>query len=249
MKVMNDYFSNRATVRHYKDKEISDAMLTSIIERAMWAPTCGNMQLYSVIATRDKERKKELAAMHYNQPAATEANVILTICADFNRWTRWCSLRGAEPGYNNFHSFIMAMTDAVIFAQQIVTIAEMEGLGSCYLGTVNYNAAEISDLLELPEMVIPVAALSIGYPAETPSKSERLPVKAVLHTEVYRKDNDNDMLGLFKDKEEFPANVEFVQQNGKPSLAHIFTDIRYPRDVNEKVSETFHQLLKDNGFI
>ncbi len=145
---------------------------------------------------------------------------------------------------------MMAMTDAVIFAQQIVTIAEMEGLGTCYLGTVNYNAAEISELLSLPRLVVPVASLSLGYPdgSET-ALSERLPLDAIRHFEEYRDDSDSEIMNLFKAKDEFAPNRQFVAENGKDSLAQVFTDIRYPENVNKTVSETYMTLLREKGFI
>ena len=242
-----DYFSNRITVRNFNGRHIPDEKLTNIIERAMHAPSCGNMQLYSVIVTRDPSMKTKLAAQHFNQPASTGCDVILTICADFNRFSRWCKLSGAKPGYDNFHSFITALTDAVIFSQQIVTIAEMEGLGTCYLGTVNYNANDISNLLELPELVVPVASLAIGYPKGDEKQVERLPVRAVIHNEKYRKDSDQETLNLFKDKEEYPDNIKFVKENQKASLASVFTDIRYPKEMNEAVSKSFTKLLKIKG--
>lgn len=244
-----DYFSNRITVRNFNGRHIPDEKLTNIIERAMHAPSCGNMQLYSVIVTRDPSMKTKLAAQHFNQPASTGCDVILTICADFNRFSRWCELSGAKPGYDNFHSFITALTDAVIFSQQIVTIAEMEGLGTCYLGTVNYNANDISNLLELPELVVPVASLAIGYPKGDEKQVERLPVRAVIHNEKYRKDSDQETLNLFKDKEEYPDNIKFVKENQKASLASVFTDIRYPKEMNEAVSKSFTKLLKIKKFL
>ncbi len=244
-----DYFSNRITVRNFNGRHIPDEKLTNIIERAMHAPSCGNMQLYSVIVTRDPSMKTKLAAQHFNQPASTGCDVILTICADFNRFSRWCKLSGAKPGYDNFHSFITALTDAVIFSQQIVTIAEMEGLGTCYLGTVNYNANDISNLLELPELVVPVASLAIGYPKGDEKQVERLPVRAVIHNEKYRKDSDQETLNLFKDKEEYPDNIKFVKENQKASLASVFTDIRYPKEMNEAVSKSFTKLLKIKKFL
>ncbi|MDE5712887.1 MAG: nitroreductase family protein [Muribaculaceae bacterium] len=244
-----DYFVNRVSVRNFGVRHIEMEKLTDIIERAMRAPTCGNMQLYSVVVTRDDEMKTKLSAMHFNQPASTGCDVILTICADFNRFTRWCELSNAVPGYDNFHSFVSALTDAVIFAQQIVTIAEMEGLGTCYLGTVNYNAADISALLELPDLVVPVASLAVGYPIGTDQQVERLPVAAVVHLEKYRKDSDEELLALFKDKEECDANKKFVKDNGKQSLASVFTDIRYPKAMNEKVSKDFLKLLESKKFL
>lgn len=244
-----DYFSKRVSVRNYSDKIIPESQLTSIIERAMRAPTCGNMQLYSVILTKDQEKKQRLAELHFNQPAATGCDTILTICADFNRFSKWCKASDAEPCYSNFHSFIMAMTDAVIFTQQIVTIAEQEGIGTCYLGTVNYNANEISDLLDLPRLVVPVASLSLGFPASLEAQPERLPVNAIIHKEKYVDYDEKRVTELFKVKDENPENIHFIKENGKKTLAQVFTDIRYPKNTNESVSESFHRLLDNKGFI
>lgn len=244
-----DYFTARRSVRNYQDREVAMSSVKSIVEKAMRAPTCGNMQLYSVVATKDPAMKSKLEPLHFNQPASTGCNVILTVCADFNRFTRWCELSGAKPGYDNFHSFIVAMTDAVILTQQIVTIAEMEGFGTCYLGTVNYNAEAIAELLGLPELVVPVASISLGYPEGDEEQCERLPVEAVLHEERYREDSDEKVMDFFKSKDEFLPNREFVRENGKESLAQVFTDIRYPEDLNKAVSETFIRLLHKKGFL
>lgn len=244
-----EYFSKRASVRNYEKRHVPESLLDDILEQAMRAPTCGNMQLYSVIVTRDPERLERLAKEHFNQPAATGADVILTICADFNRFTEWCEASDAKPGYDNFHSFIMALTDAVIYTQQVVTIAETEGLGTCYLGTVNYNAKQISELLELPDLVVPVASISLGYPAATPEQCERLPLEAIKHNETYRKDSKEEIVKLFKAKDDFPDNKKFVEENKKATLAQVFTDIRYPESVNTAVSDTFLSLLKEKRFL
>ena len=246
---MKDYFSNRRTIRNYQTKEVPMSEIRDIVEKAMRAPTCGNMQLYSVVVTRDKEMKSRLEPLHFNQPAATGCSAILTICADFNRFSRWCELSDAKPGYDNFHSFITALTDAVIFTQQIITIAEMRGFGTCWLGTVNYNAEAISQLLKLPELVVPVASISLGYPEGGEGQCERLHVDAVLHEETYRVDSDEEIMNLYKAKDDYEPNKEFVKINGKESLAQVFTDIRYPESMNLEVSESFMKLLKDKGFV
>lgn len=243
-----DYFTNRVSIRTYANKEIPVNLIEEIIEKAMRAPTCGNMQLYSVIITKEIGKKEKLANLHFNQPAAMGCKVILTICADFNLFTRWCELSNATPGYDNFHSFIMAFTDAVIFAQQIVTVAESEGLGTCYLGTVNYTANEISQLLELPEKVVPVASIALGYPDKIPSQPDRLPIKAILHEEKYRNDSDVEVKGFFEKRESLPENQKFIIENKKQTLAQVFTDIRYPKETNEAVSKSFKSLIESKGF-
>lgn len=153
----NDYWTRRRTIRRYSDREVSEEMLDDIIEKASHAPTTGNMQLYSVIVTRDPEAIKELAPAHFNQPAATGATALLTFCADFNRFCHWCDISDADHGYDNFQSFMTAVLDTAIFTQQFVTIAEQQGLGCCYLGTTTYNAPQIAKRCNSPKESSPYA--------------------------------------------------------------------------------------------
>ena len=243
------YFTDRRSRRHFTDRNVSTEMIREIVAEAMRAPTTGNMQLYSVIISRRGEARKALEATHFNQPASTGADVLLTVCADFNRFTRWCEVSGADPGYDNFLSFTSAMTDAVILAQQIVTIAEMRGLGSCYLGTVTYNAPEIASLLRLPQLTVPVACLALGWPADEGEPSERLDVDAVLFEESYPEWSDDDIRRLHLPKDDYAPNHRFVEENGKQSLAQVFTDIRYPRTMNEEVSAKLLDFLLNQGFM
>lgn len=76
--------------------------------------------------------KAQLAPAHFNQPMVTSAPVVLTFCADFNRFSKWCRQRKAEPGYDNLLSFMNAMTDALLVTQNFCTIAEDKGLGTCF---------------------------------------------------------------------------------------------------------------------
>ena len=243
------YFSSRRSFRNFKSDEVDDALLSSIFLRAVKAPTTGNMQLYSVLVTRDPEMLDKIIPTHFNQPAARNAKVLLTVCADFNRFTRWCRLRKADAGFDNFLSFTSACADAFILAQQIVTIAEMEGLGTCYLGTVTYNAPEIAEILRLPEMVVPVACIALGWPEGESEETERLPLQAVVHQEVYRDDSDEEILELFKTKESFPPNEGYVKENNKENLAQVFAEVRYPRAMNEEFSEKFIEFLKKQKFL
>ena len=106
--------NNRRTIRKYKQEDISASLLNDLLEKAFRASTMGNMQLYSVIVTRDKQMKERLAPAHFNQPMVTGAPVVLTFCADFNRFSTWCRGRKAVPGYDNPISFLNAATDALL---------------------------------------------------------------------------------------------------------------------------------------
>ena len=120
----------------------NDDLLNEILTLGCRASTTGNMQVYSIVITRD-DVKKRTFPMHFNQKMITDAPVVLTFCADFNRFNKWCSLRNAEPGYDNFLSFLTAAIDAIIVAQTVCIAAESKGLGICYLGTTTYMAKKI----------------------------------------------------------------------------------------------------------
>ena len=100
----------RRTIRKYTDQEVSDELLNRLFTEAARTQTMGNLQLYSVIVTRSEEMKAKLSPLHFNQPMVKEAPVVLTICADFNRTSFWAKCRKADPGYDNFLSFINAST-------------------------------------------------------------------------------------------------------------------------------------------
>ena len=131
---MLENMKNRRTIRKYTTQDIPDALLNELLEVAARASNTGNMQLYSVVITRDKANKEKLAPAHFNQPMITAAPVVLTFCADANRFVKWAELRDAVAGFDNFQTFIASTIDAMLFAQSFCTAAEEKGLGICYLG-------------------------------------------------------------------------------------------------------------------
>lgn len=241
MKIDN-YYTTRRSIRKYSDAVISDAQIKAMIEAAAHAPTCGNMQLYSVVVTRDPTVRAALAPAHFSQPA-TQAPVILTFCADFNRFCKWCEQRGAAPGYDNLESLVTAGIDTMCFAQQFCTIAEQAGLGTCMLGTTTYNAPLIAEVLNLPKRVVPVITVTLGYPAEEGDDVGRLPVEAVMHTDTYHDYTAADIDRLYAPKEARTDSQQFVLENNKETLAQVFTDVRYTRSANEHFSAVLAQFL------
>jgi nitroreductase len=246
---MNSTYFTRRTIRKYTDKDIEAGLLEKILTAGTRASTTGNMQVYSVIVTSDTAMKERLAPAHFNQPMVTAAPVVLTFCADFNRFNRWCRQREAEPGYDNFLSFMTAAIDALLVAQTVCNAAEEEGLGICYLGTATYNADMIIDVLGLPEGVVPVATVAVGWPAEIPDQVDRLPLEAVVHMERYR-DYTPDMINdLYREKEARQDNLGFVAENSKKTLAQVFTEVRYKKADNEFFSGKYLEVLRRQGFL
>lgn len=246
---MIDSILTRKTIRKYKATSVDDQLLNRLLTAAARTQTMGNLQLYSVVVTRDEEQKRRLSPAHFGQPMVMDAPVVLTVCADFNRTSQWCRNRKAEPGYDNFLSFINAASDALLFTQTFCNLAEDEGLGVCYLGTTVYQPQTIIDVLQLPSQVMPIATLTVGWPDETPGQSDRLPLASFVHAETYRDYAPADIDTYYAPKEALPENQHFVAVNHKETLAQVFAEIRYTKRDNEALSQTFLETLRHQGFL
>lgn len=240
---------NRTSIRKYSNREVSDELLYRLLEEAERTPTMGNLQLYSVVVTRSEEGKKALSPAHFNQPMVTAAPVVLTICADYRRTTLWAENRQATPGYDNILSFMNAATDALLFTQTFCNLAEEEGLGTCFLGTTVYMPQMIIDTLKLPKLVMPVATITLGWPDEHPAKSDRLPLRSIIHQETFTDYTPEKIDDFYAEKEALEENQEFVRINDKQTLAQVFTDIRYTKKDCEAMSEGFIETLRKQGFL
>ena len=222
MKTIN----TRKTIRKYSDKPVSDELLNRLLAEAMRTQTMGNLQLYSVVVTRSADMKEKLAPAHFCQPMVTQAPVVLTICADFNRTTRWAENRKATPGYDNLLSFLNAATDALL-----------------------YTPKQIIDTLKLPRLVMPVATITLGWPDENPPLTDRLPLQSIIHSETYTDYTPQLIDEYYAEKEALPENEEFVRVNNKETLAQVFTDLRYTKKDNEAMSATMLDALRSQGFL
>lgn len=243
-----DTLTNHVTVRSFKNEPIPDELIHQLLQSGIRASTTGNMQWYSVIVTTEPSVRRELNRLHFNQVAAVSAPVIMTFCADINRFVLWCTMNHAVPGYDNFMSFLNASIDATLVAQNFCVAAENSGLGICYLGTVTYNAEEIIQLLKLPKLVMPVVSVAIGWPENIPEKPDRLSLQSIIHREVYMNYSSDNIREIYHEKELLESSKNFVRENHKETLAQIFTDIRYKRDDNEMYSKRFLTALINQGF-
>lgn len=241
--------NTRRSIRRYQDKDVDNTLLTRLIKEAERTQTMGNLQLYSVVVTRSEELKAKLAPAHFNQPMVTGAPVVLTFCADYRRTTLWAEQRQATPGYDNPLSFVNAMTDALLFCQTFCNLAEEEGLGCCFLGTTVYQPQSIIDTLQLPELVFPVATITLGWPDENPPLSDRLPVSTIIHEETFHDYSVADIDTAYAYKEQLDENKEFVKINNKQTLAQVFTDCRYTKADCEAMSETLLEALRKQKFL
>ena len=246
---MLNLLNQHRTIRKYTEQTIAPELLDELLTTAFRASNTGNMQAYSVVVTTDTDIKQQLSPAHFNQPMIKQAPVVLTFCADYNLFSKWCEQRQAETGYDNFQSFMATAIDSLLAAQTFCIAAESVGLGICYLGTTTYNAQEIIQVLKLPKLVVPVTTITLGYPADMPEKTDRLPLEAVVHRETYKDFTPTDIDRIYAEKESSDFYKQFVAENKKETLPQVFTDVRYTKKNNEFFSEKFLEALKMQGFL
>lgn len=242
---------NHRSVRSFRNEPIQREILDEILMAATRASTVGTMQVYSMIVSESQQMKDKLSPCHFNQPMVRECGAVITFCADVNRFSKWCELRGTTPGYNNLAWFINGSIDALLASENLALEAEANGLGICYLGTTIYNPQQIIDILELPHGVIPITALAVGYPKdpEATNLTPRLPIESVVHYEKYTPFTPQRIEEIYHDLEQSELTQKLLKENNLPTLAHVFTQRRYTAQDNMRISDDYLKVLRNQGFM
>lgn len=182
--------SNHRSIRNYEEKDVPNEMIENIVKAAQWASTSSNLQAYSIIMVKDRLRKEKLAQLCGNQQHVIDCPIFLVFCGDFNRILISSNLEKAERHFDTVEPFIVATVDAALIAQNVMLAAESYGLGGVYIGGIRNNSKEVSELLNLPDFVYPVFGMCLGFPdpEKISEQKPRLPLKAILHEEIYQND-------------------------------------------------------------
>jgi len=248
------------SIRRYAPDPVDPALLDRVLAQAFaGASSSGNLNMVSVVRTRDPERKRRLYELHLEQDMVLQAPLVLTFCADTWRTRQWLARRGARLNFDNFLSWHVAAFDAIIVAQTTALALEAEGLGICYMGTTLHAMREIADFLELPPNCLPVTSMVVGWPAESPDARDRLPMRAWCHDERYRRPTGEDIDRDFGEREVRGWNrylsmgpevaAEF-ERRGITSLAQFYTsDLKYAPQRFAEDSAKLRALFEERGFL
>ena len=106
---------------------------------------------------------------------------LLVICGNNRRQRQLHQWRNKPFANDHLDAFFNASVDAAILLATLVVAAEAVGLGACPLSQIRNDAARASRILGLPDHVFPVAALALGWPAEAPPITTRLPLALTVH--------------------------------------------------------------------
>lgn len=179
---------NHRSVRAFlPSKALPDGTLELLVAAGQSAATSSNLQTWSVVSVTDPARKARAAALAADQAFIRDAPLLLIFCADLQRPAAVGRLRQGRAGaaLEYTEMFLMAAVDASLAAQNAAVAAEALGLGACYVGAVRDRPREMARLLGLPDRVVALFGLAVGWPdpARPARVKPRLAVEEVLHRE------------------------------------------------------------------
>jgi len=173
------------SLRAYKPEPVADTLVETIVAAGQRASTSSNLQLTTVIAVRDAQKRDQLATLCGDQAHIRQAPLFLAWCADLRRLDLACALQGYTQETAYVENFLVAAVDVALMMQTATLAAEALGLGICYIGAIRNRPSAIIDLLGLPPLLFPISGMTLGWPAADPMVRPRLGLKAVLHWEHY----------------------------------------------------------------
>ena len=238
------------SVRHYKTDPLSREMIETIVAAGQRAATSSNLQMFSVVALTDLEKRTQMQAYCGGQKHISQAPVFLTWLADLSRLERICKARGYTQQAGMVENFLLAAVDAVIAAQNAGLAAQSMGLGFCYIGAIRNNPREVIRLLKLPRLTFPVVGMTLGWPVKAPMIRPRLPLEAVLHWDAYDPQNEAEQLKLY-DQEMIETGIYRGRQVNPddpiPTEQYGWTE-HSARRVAQVVRPHLREVLLEMGF-
>ncbi|MFO7882139.1 MAG: nitroreductase family protein [Kosmotogaceae bacterium] len=275
LKLLNE----RASLRSFSDKEVTEKTLNQLLEAGTHAASGGNLQPFSIIKIRDNKKKEKLVELG-NQVFIKTAPVNLLFCIDYYRLRRIAEIEKAPfTATSSFAHFWIALEDTVIAAQTVCTAADSIGLGSVYIGTIFTEPETLKSckqLFELPDEVLPVVLVTMGYPKVKPPIKKKFDIYTLVHDEKYRIPTDEELKEAVErkyDGQKFEVSekderietirkvcekahgkefadkvVQEIKKNGYISTFQYRFGLHYRADMMPEVNEDLIELIKEYGF-
>lgn len=234
---------SRKSIRVFEDKQIEAHLKDEIINAAFQAPTAGCMMMYSILDITDEDLKAKLAVSCDDQPFIAKAPLVLVFLADYQRWYDTFEVYDCKPRKPGEGDIMLATADTLIAAQNTVVAAESLGIGSCYIGDILENCEYVSELLNLPEFVMPVTMLVYGYPTKH-QKDRKKPIRFEKEYIIF----ENQYHRLTKEEHEDMHTTKNEKTNNLskniPENIRAFCKRKYMSDFSVEMDRSVGEYLK-----
>ncbi|MEE8590422.1 MAG: nitroreductase family protein [Spirochaetia bacterium] len=160
----------RYSVRAYKRDPVPDQVLVKVLEAARLAPTAANRQPFRILVVHTDGREEELKRI-YGRDWFVQPPLVIALCGLADK----CWVRADGKSFCDI--------DAAIVMDHLILAAADQGLGSCWIGAFDAQAAR--QILKLPDSVEPIAFTPLGYPTDKPGEKKRKPIVKLVQYESW----------------------------------------------------------------
>jgi nitroreductase/FMN reductase [NAD(P)H] len=180
------------THRRYTDRPVEADLLRLLCACALSVPSKSDLQQADIMIVSDPAKRTVIADLLPDQPHVRDAPIFLVFLADGRRFREIFALRDRPFVNDHLDAFFNPAVDAALVLASFLHAAEVVGLGCCPISVIRDHAAVVSELLALPQRVVPVSGLCVGWPADAPPITPRLGLDLTIHENCY---DDRDLAG------------------------------------------------------
>jgi nitroreductase/FMN reductase [NAD(P)H] len=237
--------------RAFSDEPVPSNWTETLLACALSAPSKSDLQQLCIIRVEDACKRAALAALVPTLEWLPSAPLLLVFCGDSRRIRRICALRERPFANDHLDAMFNASVDAALVMMNFIRVARAAGLGCCPISMVRDQAAKLSDLLELPDGVFPVAGMAAGFPAAPVDLSPRLPMSLTVHTDRY---NDSRLEAGVDAYDERRSAAQPIAKDKQRDAGRFGTQKKYgwsedkARQVSRPARADFGRYLREHGF-
>jgi FMN reductase [NAD(P)H] len=176
---------SRKTVRRYSDVMPDEGLLDLLVAAALSASAKSDFQQASILRVVDPAKRAAIGTLFPAMPWIGVSPVFYVFLGDARRLQRIGELRDKPVRNGTLEGFFNAAVDAALALQTMILCAEDAGLGVCPISVLRNEVDKVAAVLELPDLVFPVAGLCLGYPQGPGYVSLRLPRRVTTHLDRY----------------------------------------------------------------
>jgi len=180
--------AGRRVHRRYTDRTVEPDLLRLLCACALSAPSKSDLQQADIVIV-EKHDQNRIADLIPDQPFIRSAPAFLIFLANGRRLPEISKMRGKPFPNDHLDQFFNAAVDAGIVLATFIAAADAVGLGTCPISVIRDHSPTVSNMLKLPQRVIPVAGMCVGWPSEAGHMSARLGLSTTIHDGKYDEGN------------------------------------------------------------
>src|SRR6266852_5020028 len=235
--------------RRFLPRPVEPGLLRLLCACALSAPSKSDLQQGDILVVRDKSKQNAITALIADMPWIAQAPAFLVFLANGARLPQIAAMRGKPFPNDHLDLLFNAVADSAIVLTTFMRAAAAVGLGCCPISAIRDSPEAVSELLDLPERVIPLAGLCVGWPAEPGRITPRLGLDVTLHQDGYGKEELARQIDAYDHRR--AVTRPYARQRGPESWGHAafygWSEDK-ARQYAEPLRAKFGQYVRGKGF-